>query len=98
MAVLYRSDELLGKYRGYLAQDALWQYYAAEAIRPRTPGPAETSRMRGLIVRYADTPIDLADASIVAAAKTLGLRGIFTLDSDYLVYRPGDTGAFEVAP
>jgi len=31
--------------------------------------------------------MDLADASLVATAETLGIRQIFTLDSDFYVYR-----------
>lgn len=41
-----------------------------------------------LMKRYADAPMDLADASLVVAAETLNLRGIFTLDRrDFLAYR-----------
>jgi uncharacterized protein len=37
---------------------------------------------------YADAPIDLADASLVAAAEALGLRKLFTLDrKDFRTYR-----------
>ena len=38
--------------------------------------------------RYADHPMDLADASLVAAAETLGIRRVFTLDrDDFATYR-----------
>ena len=41
-----------------------------------------------LMDRYADHPMDLADASLVAAAESLGIRTIFTLDrNDFLSYR-----------
>lgn len=41
-----------------------------------------------LMQRYADTPMDLADASLVAAAEALSLRKVFTLDrKDFRVYR-----------
>lgn len=48
--------------------------------------------------KYKDTPMDLADASLVVAAETLGLRRIFTLDSDFYVFRINDRDAFEVIP
>jgi hypothetical protein len=51
-----------------------------------------------LMERYSDTPMDLADASLVAAAETLGLRRIFTLDSDFHFYRIGGSAPFEVVP
>lgn len=41
-----------------------------------------------LMTRYADHPMDLADASLVVAAETLGARRIFTLDrADFSSYR-----------
>jgi predicted nucleic acid-binding protein len=33
---------------------------------------------------YADRPMDLADASFVTAAATLGTRRVFTIDRDVL--------------
>ena len=45
--------------------------------------------------QYSDTPMDLADASLVATAEALHLTRIFTLDSDFYVYRIKDTGTFE---
>ena len=48
--------------------------------------------------QYADTPMDLADASLVVAAETSRLSLIFTLDSDFYVYRISDTEAFTVVP
>ena len=59
---------------------------------------AEQERMRRLMEQYRDTPMDLADASLVATAEMLNLRRIFTLDSDFYVYRINNTGVFEVAP
>lgn len=41
-----------------------------------------------LMVQYADRPMDLADASLVAAAEALPVRRIFTLDrADFSTYR-----------
>jgi predicted nucleic acid-binding protein len=54
--------------------------------------------MRELMEQYRDVPMDLADASIVAAAETRRLRRVFTLDSDFLIYRTGDGDGFEVVP
>ena len=42
--------------------------------------------------------MDLADASLVAIAETLRLRKVFTLDSDFRIYRTQDGGAFEIVP
>ena len=54
--------------------------------------------MQALMERYRDTPMDIADASLVAAAEALDEQRIFTLDSDFFVYRLNDTGSFEVVP
>jgi uncharacterized protein len=48
--------------------------------------------------KYSDTPMDLADASLVATAETRQLRRVFTLDSDFRVYRANDKEPFEVVP
>lgn len=41
-----------------------------------------------LMVRYADHPMDLADASLVVVAEGLKLRKIFTIDrNDFSTYR-----------
>ena len=41
-----------------------------------------------LMEQYADHPMDLADASLVAAAETIGTRRIFTADRrDFGTYR-----------
>lgn len=46
------------------------------------------TRAFALMVRYADHPMDLADASLVVLAETLGLRKVFTIDrGDFAIYR-----------
>lgn len=41
-----------------------------------------------LMELYADHPMDLADASLVTAAETLGTRRVFTIDrNDFETYR-----------
>jgi predicted nucleic acid-binding protein len=41
-----------------------------------------------LMETYADHPMDLADASLIAAAETLGTRRVFTIDrDDFRTYR-----------
>ena len=41
-----------------------------------------------LMVQYADSPMDLADASLVVAAESLHLHKIFTIDRrDFATYR-----------
>lgn len=45
----------------------------------------EIERVISLMDRYRDVPMDLADASMVAAAETLPDAQILTLDSDFFI-------------
>jgi predicted nucleic acid-binding protein len=40
-----------------------------------------------LMVKYADTPCDLADACLIAMADELDTGDILTLDTDFVHYR-----------
>ena len=42
--------------------------------------------------------MDLADASVVAAAEYFGTRRIFSLDRDFYIYRLSDGSALECVP
>ena len=48
--------------------------------------------------KYKDRPMDLADASLMAATEGLGMQRIFTLDSDFYIYRLVDGSALECIP
>ena len=49
---------------------------------------AALTRAFELMERYADHPMDLADASLVAAAESLGTRQVFTIDrKDFETYK-----------
>jgi predicted nucleic acid-binding protein len=54
--------------------------------------------MAALMDKYKDKPMDVADASLVAAAEWLGMQRIFTLDSDFYIYRLADSSALECIP
>jgi predicted nucleic acid-binding protein len=47
---------------------------------------------------YQDTPMSLADASLVALAEAIDLHRVFTLDSDFRIYRTVSGAAFEIIP
>jgi predicted nucleic acid-binding protein len=89
---------LLYRYGGYAAQRALWSYVEDEVLTFYAIGPNEQRRMQALMEQYKDRPMDLADASLVAVAESLNITRIFTLDSDFYIYRLNDTSAFEVVP
>ena len=83
---------------GWPLQRNVWSYVEEGILQIHSSTVAEQERMRQLMEQYRDTPMDLADASLVATAEILNLRRIFTLDSDFYVYRINNTGVFEVAP
>ena len=58
----------------------------------------EVDRMIGLMAKYHDRPMDLADASLVAVAEARGFKQIFTFDSDFRVYRLADGTVLDVVP
>jgi predicted nucleic acid-binding protein len=85
--VFTEAMHLLGAAGGWVAQDALWNLVGKRDIEIAAQGPDEQERMRNLMNKYRDRPMDLADASLVALAEELRLRDIFTLDADFQVYR-----------
>ncbi len=89
---------LLGASLGHFGQDDLWALVDKGLLVIHESSATERARMRELMAKYKDTPMDLADASLVAAAEVLGVRRIFTVDSDFLVYRLPGKQAFEIVP
>ena len=59
---------------------------------------AALERSAALMAKYADRPMDLADATLVALAEERGERRIFTLDSDFRIYRIHGRTHFEIIP
>lgn len=54
-------------------------------------------RLRELMLKYADRPMDLADASMIWAAEHFGLRQILTTDhTDFAIYRTKTGQRFEI--
>ena len=44
-------------------------------------------RIIDLTKKYSDIPMDLADATLIVAAETLGIREIISIDNDFYIYR-----------
>ena len=89
---------LLGTVGGYRYQAALWNLRATGRLVLHDLAPAEADRMAALMAQYQDTPMDLADASLVVVAESRTVRRVFTTDSDFYVYRLADGSALEVVP
>lgn len=87
---------LLGEVGGYAYQAALWKLRAMERLTLLDLCQKEINHMATLMEKYQDTPMDLADASLVAVAEHRSLRHIFSLDRDFYIYRLVDGSALQV--
>jgi predicted nucleic acid-binding protein len=96
--VVTEAMYLLGDAGGWPAQRALWAMIERGALDVVELQTSEIARARALMEKYRDVPMDIADASLVAVAETRGLKRIFTLDSDFDVYRYRGREAFAVIP
>lgn len=81
------------------AQHALWDMVITERIRLLPLDAADGPRMRELMSKYRDLPMDIADAALVRLAEREGIPRIFTLDRrDFAIYRPAKIGRFSILP
>jgi predicted nucleic acid-binding protein len=96
-AVLTEALHLLGPSRR--ARDACLDFFLRGAVL-LTPASLESlARVRVLMEKYADLPMDYADATLVALAEDLGTDRVFTLDRRGLsVFRASGTRPFHVIP
>jgi predicted nucleic acid-binding protein len=70
------------------AQDALWEMLQRGALQLLPLDSSDVPRIRELMRKYANRPMDLADAALIRVAEREGLRRIFTVDRrDFAVYR-----------
>ncbi len=89
---------LVGRAGGWGAQQALWKLVLRGDLEVAANPPESAGRVAQLMERYADRPMDLADASLVALAEKRDLARIFTLDGDFRIYRLHGRGRFELLP
>jgi uncharacterized protein len=89
---------LLARAGGAAAQEALWRLVLRGDLQIVAPSKRTLERTAALMRKYADRPMDLADASLVALAEERDLTRVFTLDADFHIYRFKGRRAFEVVP
>lgn len=77
-------------------QNRFWDFVASDGLMIVDVLSTDLPRLRDLMAKYADLPMDLADGSLVVVAERLGVRSIFSLDRHFMVYRPRHVSAFEV--
>lgn len=89
---------LLSRAGGRAGQEALWKLMLSGRLDIAELSRPALERSSRLMAKYADLPMDLADATLVALAEERGDRRVFTLDSDFQIYRFHGRQRFEVIP
>jgi len=89
---------LCGRKGGWFMQRYIVRLLREGTLRVHATTQAELNRSLDLMEQYQDRPMDLADASLVALAETRGDGRVFSIDSDFYVYRLVDGSALEVVP
>jgi predicted nucleic acid-binding protein len=80
-------------------QRALWEMVEGESLTLASLDAADAPRMKALMHKYRDLPMDLADAALVRLAEREKISRIFTLDRRHFrVYRPAGGGRFSMIP
>ena len=69
------------------------------ALRVLPLGREDLPRVRALMEKYRDLPMDLADAALGRVAERERIKTIFTIDRrDFSLYRPLGLGRLRIAP
>jgi uncharacterized protein len=89
---------LLGSVGKYRYQERVWVLRSTGRLVILELTIAQIDHVADLMQKYKDTPMDLADASLVAVAEGRKDRKLFTLDGHFRIYRLADGSAFEVIP
>ena len=81
------------------AQMELLSLVETGALRILPFGRDDMKRVKALMTKYRDLPMDLADAALVRVAEREAIRTIFTVDRrDFALYRPLGLGRFKIIP
>jgi predicted nucleic acid-binding protein len=92
---------LLQQRSGWAGANALWTLWLRRDLRLAEQSTTALARMHELMSKYADVPMALADASLVALAEDRRETRIFSLESDFHTYVAtwgGSRHGFEVIP
>lgn len=96
-AVLTELFHLVGSGRSEL--EAAWKFVRSGALALAILDGSELPYVHALMSRYADRPMDFADATLVHLAERESLTTVFTVDhSDFSIYRIGGRRRFRIVP
>lgn len=95
--VLTESFYLLSDWQK--GQAELWEFILSGGLTITEIPVSYCGRLRDLMHKYRDKPMDLADATLVVLAEIHKARVVFTLDRrDFSVYRPKHLKHFDLIP
>ena len=96
-AVLAELFHLLGGHTGNVS--AAWRLLRSDAIAVLPVVDDDLPALDELMQRYADRPMDFADATLVHVAHRTGVSTVFTIDhDDFLTYRIDKRRRFWIVP
>jgi uncharacterized protein len=96
-AVLTELFHLVGDSRKEV--EAAWKFVRSGALQLGAIENSEIPQLHALMSRYADRPMDFADATLVHLAKRESLPTVFTVDhADFDTYRIEGRRRFRVLP
>lgn len=76
-----------------------WDLLRIGGISIEPVAESELPALQTLMLRYADRPMDFADATLVHVAEREGISTILTIDhDDFETYRIGRSGKFRILP
>ena len=96
-AVLAEVFHLVG--RGHHRISRAWTFVHSGAVTVAPIDDGDMAALQALMMRYADRPMDFADATLVHLAEREALSTVLTVDhADFETYRIGRRGRFRVVP
>jgi predicted nucleic acid-binding protein len=96
-AVLTEATHLLAGVHGGRA--ACVDFFLSGGALLAPSSMTSLQRVRKLLDKYADLPMDFADATLVALAEALDCTSVFTTDrTDFSVYRVKGRKPFRIVP
>lgn len=96
--VFTEAMHLLRPAGGWRAQEKLWEMHQRNLLTIVDLPSSAVERARNLMAKYSDVPMSLGDATLVALAEMRNIRRVFTLDSEFIVYRFRGRAAFLLIP
>ena len=85
--------------RGPLSVATAWEFVRSGAIVPLPIEDLDLPALEALMRKYADRPMDFADATLVHLARREALTTVFTIDhNDFETYRIDGRRRFRIVP